>query len=378
MPTESNVMFAPAESGARQGRLLFVRNGVLLAQPFDSERVQMAGDAFPVAENISASAFATAGSVLRKYSFSVSETGTLIYWTPSGQNEQLAWFDRSGKQLETVGPASQLSGVALAPDGQHIVAAMGDFGNMDLWLLDGARGTSSRLTFVRGQNNRPVFSPDGSRVAFYSGRPSGPGLYQKSANGTGAEEKLLESKGPVFLSDWSRDGRFLTYSVVDPDLQRDLWVLPLAGDRKAFPFLKTAANENFPRFSPDGRWIAYQSDESGKDQVYVLPFAPSASAAGKWQISVDGGVGGRWRSDGKELFDLAGSRLMVVEVSAVGGTFRAGIPKMLFDTRMSSPFYWNNYTPSADGRRFLIATPVEQEASLPMTVVMNWMASLKN
>ena len=123
--------------------------------------------------------------------------------------------------------------------------------------------------------------------------------------------------------------------------------------------------------------MAYQSDESGKDQVYVQPFPPGAGASGKWQISVDGGVGGRWRGDGKELFYLAGRKLMAVEVSAVGGTFHAGIPKMLFETHMSSPFYWTNYAPSADGRRFLIPVPVEQETALPMTVVLNWMAGLK-
>ena len=174
MPVESNVLFAPIESGGRHGHLLFVRDGTLLAQPFDSERLQTTGDAFPVAENISSNRQATSGSVIREYRFSVSATGgTLIYWTGSQQKEQLAWFDRSGKQLETVGPASQMSGVALAPDGQHIAAGMGDPGNIDLWLLDGTRGTSSRLTFEGGHNFYPVFSPDGSRVAFLPIEPAG-------------------------------------------------------------------------------------------------------------------------------------------------------------------------------------------------------------
>jgi dipeptidyl aminopeptidase/acylaminoacyl peptidase len=160
-------------------------------------------------------------------------------------------------------------------------------------------------------------------------------------------------------------------------MKSKIWVLPLDGDRKPFPFLKTTANENFSRFSPDGKWMAYQSDESGKDQIYVQPFPPSANASGKWQISVNGGVGARWRADGKELFFLAGSELMAVEVSVSGANFHAGIPMKLFDTRMDSRLYWANYEPAADGRRFLIATPVEHETSLPMTVVMNWMAGLK-
>jgi Tol biopolymer transport system component len=245
----------------------------------------------------------------------------------------------------------------------------------DLWLLDGTRGTSSRLTFDGAHNLRPILSPDGSQVAFSSGRPGGPGLYRKSANGTGAEDKLLDMSGVAYVTDWSRDGRFLAYSVLDA-AQSDVWVLPLEGDHKPFPLLKSS-NSGFARFSPDGKWVSYQSEESGKIQVYVQPFPPGAGASGKWQISVDGGVGGRWRGDGKELFYLAGSKLMAVDVSASGGTFHAGIPKVLFDTRMSLPFYWTNYAPSADGRRFLIPVPVEQETALPMTVVLNWKAGLK-
>jgi dipeptidyl aminopeptidase/acylaminoacyl peptidase len=331
-----------------------------------------------VAENIGSTASPLTGSVIRAYRFSVSTaSGTLMYWTGSEQKNQLTWFDRSGKQSETVGPASEMFGVALAADGQHIAAGMGSFANSDLWLLDGTRGTSSRLTFERKPNYNPVFSPDRSLVAFSSFRGNVWGLYRKSANGTGAEEMLLEVKDRASLTDWSRDGRFLTYAGFNPESKGDIWVLPLEGDRKPYPFLKTAANETFARFSPDGKWMAYQSDESGKDQVYVQPFPPGAGASGKWQISVDGGVGGRWRSDGKEMFYFAGSKLMAVEISAVGGSFHAGIPKMLFEKRMGSRFYWNNYAPSADGRRFLIAVPVGEEAALPMTVVLNWMAGLK-
>jgi eukaryotic-like serine/threonine-protein kinase len=378
MPVESNVMFAPAEAGERHGHLFFVRDGTLLAQPFDSERLRTAGDSFPVAENISAVSNTTRRSVIRQYRFSVSASGgTLVYWTGSQQKEQLTWFDRSGKELETIGPASQFRGVALAPDGRHIAAATGEGANTQLWLLDGTRGTSSRLTFGGGRNSRPIFSPDGSKVAFNSDRTESAGLYQKAANGTGAEEKLLESKEFVLLTDWSRDGRFLTYDTIDAGSNGDIWILPLDGDRKPYPFLKTAANETFSHFSTDGKWIAYHSDESGKAQVYVQPFPPGAGVSGKWQISVDGGVGARWRGDGKELFFLAGSKLMAVEVTAAGATFHAGIPKMLFDTRMSSLFYWINYAPSSDGRRFLISAPLEQEAALPMTVVMNWLAGAK-
>ena len=248
----------------------------------------MSGDAFPVAENISI-ANALHGSLIRRYRFSVSDTGaTLIHWGGGERNEQLAWFDRSGKQLEAVGPVSQMAGIALAPEGHHIAAAMGRSRNSDLWLLDGTRGTSSRLTFGAGPNLGPVFSPDGSRVAFHSLRAGGSGLYQTSANGTGAEEMLMEIKGSVFLYDWSHDGRFLTYGVNDPVSQRDVWVLPLDGSRKPYPLLKTNAHESFSRFSPDGKWISYQSDESGMEQVYVQPFPP------EWELQEVAGIG-RWR-----------------------------------------------------------------------------------
>jgi Tol biopolymer transport system component len=379
MPIESNVMFAPAEGGRRTGHLLFVRGGALMAQPFDAEQLRTTGEAFPVGENIGTISTFTSATVIRSYRFGVSANGeTLIQWGVAEPKEQLTWFDRSGRKLEAVGPVSRMAGLAVAPDGVHIAVGMGEeFAECQLWLLDGTRGTSSRLTFQGGPNVRPRFSPDGSQVVFLSNRANGSGIYRKAANGTGTEERLLPTTGAVYATDWSPDGRFLAYVVSDPQSKFDIWILPLEGDRKPYPLLHTKANENYPQFSPDGKWIAYQSDESGQPQVYVQPFPPGAGNSGKWQISVDGGWGARWRRDGKELIYLSGSKLVAVDINAAGGGFRAGIPKMLFDTVLTAPFAWYNYAPSADGRRFLMAAPVEHEAALPLTVVLNWQAGLK-
>jgi Tol biopolymer transport system component len=265
-----------------------------------------------------------------------------------------------------------MNGVALAQDGVRITAAMGEFAEAQLWLLDVTRGTSSRLTFEGGRNARPVFSPDGSQVAFACGVS---GLCRKPANGTGAEEKLLALATLRYPTDWSPDGKLLIFSASASDSGFDLLALPLSGERKPYPVLQTKANERDARFSPDGKWIAYQSDENGTTQVYVQPFPPGSGNGGKWQISVDSGAGPTWRRDGKELFYLSGTKLMAVEISASAGSFHAGIPKMLFDTQMNDLFYWTNYAPSADGR-FLIATPVADEKALPLTLVLNWQNAL--
>ena len=378
MPVESNVMFAPAENGGPVGHLLFVCGSALMAQPFDAERLRAIGDAVPVSENISRTRVPTSFSVIRSYRFGVSATGdTLIQWSSTQPRQQLAWFDRSGKKLESVGPVSQMDGIAVAPDGAHIAVGMAeDFAETQVWLLDTTGGTSSRLSFEGARNFRPRFSPDGSQVVFTGSRGDGEGIFRKSANGSGAEEKLLTPTNFRFVSDWSPDARFLTYITSDPERKFDLWVLPLEHDRTPYPLLRTRANENFAQFSPDGKWISYESDESGKMQVYVQPFPPGSGNGGKWQISVDGGGGARWRRDGKELFYLAGSKLMTVEVNVVGETFHAGIPRMLFDTPLTAQPSRHNYAPSADGRRFLMAAPVEQETALPLTLVLNWQVAL--
>jgi Tol biopolymer transport system component len=277
-----------------------------------------------------------------------------------------------------------LGGYTLSPDRNHVGAVLGDFEwqNGDLWLIDSQRGTQSRVTFAGGlSGSRPLFSPDGNRVAFVSSHGGVNTISQKSTSGTGVEDKLLESSNQLVLYDWSPDGRFLAYAPFDSQSGRDIWILPLAGDRKPFPFLNTPASEGFARFSPDSKWIAYTSDEGripGGEafQIYVQPFPPDSTNSRRWQISVDGGFAPCWRNDGRELFYFEGRKVMAVETRATGKTFEAGIPKKLFEvpsgtlTRLNPPL-------SADGQRFLLPVQVQNDAAMPVTLMLNWIATVQ-
>ena len=231
-----------------------------------------------------------------------------------------------------------------------------------------ARGTLSRFTFDPANDGAPAWSPDGARIAFNSNRGGQFNLYQKLSSGAGGDEELLKSgelKSPL---DWSQDGRFIAYLVQSAKTRADIWILPLDGDRQPFPFLQTPFNELGARFSPDGRWVAYTSDETGVPEVYVQSFPASG---GKWQISSGGGTAPKWSRDGKELFYTNGGKLMSVEVKTGGSTFEAGTPTLLFESR------GRTYDASADGQRFLVAVPVEEATSTPITVVLNWTTDLK-
>ena len=285
------------------------------------------------------------------------------------------WFDRSGKELGAVNPAGDVKDMRLSPDGKRaaIQITINAF-NADIWLVDLERNTPTRFTFSPAIEDDPVWSPDGSRVLFTSERGGPRDIYQKLSSGAGSEELLLKSEVVKETQDWSSDGRFILFEINDPNNQSDLWVLPLFGDKQPFPFLATEFSEYQGRFSPDGRWVAYVSNESGKQEVYVQSFPASG---GKWQISTDGGAQPVWRHDGRELFYINPDRkLMSVEIKT-GATFEAGVPKMLFETRVDAYASNNRYAVSPDGQRFLINVPVEAQSSSAITVVLNWTADLK-
>lgn len=250
----------------------------------------------------------------------------------------------------------------------------------DLWLIDGRRGTSLPLTFERGLGGGlPVFSADGTRVAFSSSRDGVSTISQKLTSGTGTEEKLLDSNQGMVLSDWSRDGKFLAYTLLNSQ-STDIWILPLAGDRKPFPFLNTPASESSAQFSPDGKWIAYTSDEGraaggGASQIYVQPFASELPNLSKRQISVNGGFAPRWRGDGKELFYFEGRKLMAAEIRTSGRDFEPAIPKVLFQAPPGEGR--PNFAPSGDGQRFLLPVRVESEAAMPITLLLNWTGGIQ-
>jgi Tol biopolymer transport system component len=358
-------IYAGSGSGAAgDGWLLFSRQGALLAQPFDAGRLTLTGEPFPVADQ------AEIGS------FSASYTGILVYQLRrSDEITQLGWVDRAGKPLESVGAeGSGMFHPRLAPDGKRVVIARWQAKKRlyDIYMIDLTRGTESRLTYDPADDSYPIWSHDGSRIVWASNRAGTYQLYQKLASGVGQDELLLQSEANLTPSSWSADGKFLLYQQYNPKTQQDqdLWILPLEGDRKPFPFLQTPFREVDAVFSPDGRWIAYRSNESGKPEVYVQTF-PAAS--GKWQISTNGGQQPQWRGDGKELLYISGDKkLMAVDVK-VGATFEAGLPKALFDFAAAKV---NSYdcVATADGQRFLVRRTLREPATAPFSVVINWTA----
>ena len=371
--TDREAMYAPSLVGG-SGRLIFLRDTTLFAQPFDPARLELSGEPVPIADQVGSFAAANAGL------FSVSESGVLAYRVGTGGDQrQLTWFDPQGKVLGTVGDKGPYANPTISPDGTRVAITQFDrqSGNSNLWVLDIARGNSAKITFGDGRNDNAAWSPDGKSIAYASNRNGHLDLYQKNADGSGEETLLLKSDQDKTPTSWSRDGRFLLFTAIDPKTREDLWALPLQGERKPIPFLRTEFQEARAQFSPDGHWIAYVSTESGSPEVYVRPFSPEngseAAAGGKWLISKGGGSYLSWRGDGKELFySSTALRELAVNVSTEK-TFQAGVPRPLFNI----PFL-DAGDVSADGKRFLYLAPEGSNAPSPFMVVTNWPATMKN
>jgi Tol biopolymer transport system component len=375
---ESNVEYVPRSPSGRQGYLFFTREESLFAQPFDARLLQTTGDAFPVAEQVG-------GIIVANYhSFSVSQNGVLAYVAGSTlwRTSELLWFNRQGKRIGTVGKPGSYNWVSLSPDEKRVAVIQRlSSSSLDIWIHELARDSASRFTFGPRRNYSPIWSPDGSRIAYVSNRES-PVVYQKESSGTGKEEMLLQGSSQLWLGAWSRDGRFIVYADNDPknsSSKLDLWLLPLSGDRKPVPFLQTEFNETQGQFSPDGRWMAYTSDDSGIEQIYIQPFPASG---GKRLISSSGGAQPRWRGDGKELFYISPDRqLMTVTIRTGSDSSHCeiGVPTPLFQTGIRysfvSRFFF--YDVTADGQRFLINTVPEAGTLSAVTVVVNWQAGIK-
>jgi Tol biopolymer transport system component len=372
----------------QDGFLLFFREGSLMAQPFDAGLRELTGEAIPIAEGLGTS---TGAPHIGPPQFSASMTGVLAYRHAGalGLNTQLTWFDRQGKNLGTIGEPGEYSSVALSPDGTRVAVAHTDpqaasaraaSGNSEIWVYEVGGGTSTQLTFDHTQTWFPVWSRDSSRIIFSSGRDGAFNPYQKASSGAGSEDAVFKSSEYKFVQDWSPDERFLMYSQADgPNIH--LWMLPLEGERKPTPYLKTEVTESQGRFSPDGHYVAYSSNGSGKREIYVQPF-PNPQG-GKWKVSTGGGGQPRWRRDGKELFYIsADSKMMAVEVSTAP-VFKAGARKVLFATPILDGGNTNNvtrYDVTADGNKFLIDSVLPEtsgRAVTPITVVLNWNAALK-
>ena len=373
----------PAETAAAYaapGYLLLVSQGVLTAYPFDAARATAAGQPMTVAQTVGTDdgAFHSA--------FSVSALGALAHRAGGGSRRQLVWVDRTGKMLGAIGQPDENAPAnpALAPDGQRVAINRTSQGNIDVWSIEVSRGLASRFTFDAAIDSAPLWSPDGSRVVFRSSRKGVFDVFEKPASGTADEQPLLVTSQGKTPLDWSRDGRFLLYSTQDPQTASDLWVFPVVGERKPFAVLQSSFDETEGQFSPDGRWLAYASNESGRYEIYIRTFP---EAAGKWQVSVAGGAQPRWQRDGHELFYVAPDmRLMAVPIRLVPDThtLEAGAPAALFPTRIArggniatAGFQAQaQYTVAPDGR-FLMDIAADDAVTSPITVVLNWAAGLK-
>jgi Tol biopolymer transport system component len=279
----------------------------------------------------------------------------------------------------TLDRMEHVSMVRLSPDGRRYAVSRleSESGNGDLWVSDVTGGNATRLTFDPGNDTSPVWSPDGSHLAWASNRGGRYRLYQKAASGSGQDALLLESDYYVFPTDWARDGRVILYRQIDPKTKYDIWALPVgpqAGDQKPFPFLQTEANEAAAVFSPDGRWVAYASDESGQYEVYVQAFP---AGGGKRQVSTGGGIAPQWRGDGGEIFYHALDGTLMAAAVEPGASFAASPPTPLFEFRPSGPLITPYYAVTPDGRRFLLSTIADTMPGAPLTVVLDWTAALK-
>ena len=355
--TFSNAIYA-------SGRLIFQRENSLVAQTFDPSSGKFSGEPQTLSENVQFD------PGLWRMNLSASTDGMMLYasGTASG-TEILTWYDRSGKRLGTVGEQGEFYDLDLSPDEKKVATTELNTTTATIWIRDLANNLKTRLTFSDGAHLTPLWSPDGKQVAFTSNQQAA--ISVKTIGSSAPERTLLSSPNPIYqaISDWSRDGRYLMYEQ-GTGVNTDLWVLPLSGDSKPFPYTSGSSRGTF---SPDGHWVAYVGQEGGRPEVFVAPF-PWTGA--KWQVSNGGGAGPRWRADGKELFYFDFNGVTAVEVDGARSAFQVGSSKLLFRLPLRG-IISREYAPSHDGQRFLAVTPSEG-SSQSLTLVQNWPAELKS
>ena len=372
LQVHSSAVYAPP------GYLLFVRETTLMAQAFDADRLELKGDAFPVAEQ------AVRNPIIGRAMFSVSDNGVLAMRTGRINNDQLIWFDRTGKQLGALTSPGGYTAPALSPDEKSVAVSRVDLQNgtaADIWLINLERGTQIRLTSDPASEIYPAWSPAGDRITFVSNRNGQTSIYQKLSNGSAPEEPLVTSAELKYNPSFSPDGKFIMYAQFNPKTNADLYLVSTGSDRKIQMFLQTNFIEAQPRVSPNGRWVAYISNETGQFEVYVQTFP--VAGGGKVLVSVGGGSQPQWRGDGRELYYYSPNRkLMAVEVNGDGSTFTVGVAQPLFDIRITGAFdqsFPGNgyYTPSRNGNRFLVSAVPEATERQQINVILNWTADVK-
>jgi Tol biopolymer transport system component len=394
-PDQQGIYVASLDSGDRtfivatdsqaawlqSGQLLFTRGSVLMAQPFDPGSLKLSGGPRPVADHLQ---LAPSNSIPLA-NFAASPSGVVVWRHSKPASLSFPqWLDRDGKKLAVIGEPADYSNPSLSPDSSKLAVCIRDpqTATRDIWIFDLLRGGKTRLTFDPADDVNPVWSPDGTRIAFTSDRSGTRNIYWKLADGSGPEDLLLGgTEGQENVEDWSRDGKYLIYSLGAAGGGRStLNVLPLAGDRKPVLYLDNKLTASESQLSPNGRWVAYYSTESGKPEVYVQGFSLDPSQPrGKWQVSTAGGELPRWSRDGKQLYYRLGMQFFAVDVKTDGPSFQAGVPKLLFEVnavnstgsgsgRGGSPF-----AVSSDGKRFLVLAATDEKApDAPIDVVVNW------
>ncbi len=356
---DSNALFAPPDY------LLFVRTGTLMAQPFDLSSLETTGEPVPIVGEIASFASGWLQA-------SVSDNGTLAYRAAATADSRLLWVDREGKEISVVGKPGRYRTPVLSSDGTRLAVGILDSrtGKSDIWIRDLARGATSRLTFSSASDYAPIWSPDGNVVAFTSERSGLPSLWKKRALGKGVAEELWAPGSPVFANDWSHDGRLIAVSHLRPSGKWGVWIVPADGKSKPFAFVADEFDDLLPVFSPDGRYVAYSSDETGRSEIYLRSFP---SGEGKWQVSVKGGFEPHWSANGNTIYYRREDGTIVAAPVTVGEAFSVGVPRELFRANLASVALWRNLFIVADGgQRFLLVSPFGNPQVAGMTVVLNW------
>jgi Tol biopolymer transport system component len=345
---------------AAPGYLVYVRDSALFAQPFDEGKARLHGEARLIAPNVHYFYGPTHAA------FSVSQTGMLAYQT-AAQPVEIVWFDRQGKRAGQIGEPVVVKGLRISPDGKKAAADIEDrrTGTSDVWVTELATGVSTRVHSDPVDENMPVWWPDGTKLLYRSDRGGPPDIYEITLGAPGSERPFLEQPAVQQPEDVSRDGRLLVYVSEEQSALSHIWLMPLQGDRKPFPWSGTRFHETSPRISPDGRWIAFESNESGEPEIYA---ALTEGAAGKRRISPSGGRLPRWRADGKELYYLAPNGTVMAVAVTLGSNLETGPPAALF--RPEPEF--RNYDVTADGSKFLATVPLEKTPESPIRVIVNW------